>query len=153
RAPRARAEHGARVRAARHSRRAFRDRRRHPQRDPPRRQGPAGFAARSRRHRRDLSARAAPAAQRLDLGGGATALGRALLTSLLSSVPQLGHWPPPPRSARFLGTVPNTVGHGQHHYPVVGHDVRAARLFHWLWYAVPGLAPAQPFSPILSRGG
>src|SRR5665213_1652703 len=61
-AARPRPEHGARIVAAGHSRRAFRDRRRHPQRRARRARRPAGFDARSRRHRTELLARAADAA-------------------------------------------------------------------------------------------
>ena len=65
RAARAGAEHGARIVAEGHPRRAFRHRRRHQERAPRRAARCAGFAARSRRHRRRAiciccSSRAAP---------------------------------------------------------------------------------------------
>ena len=54
RAARPGAEHGARIVAAGHPRRAFRHRRRHRQRAPAGARGQAGLAARSRRHRAEL---------------------------------------------------------------------------------------------------
>ena len=62
-----------------HPRRALRHRRRHQERAPARAARQAGFHARSRRHRQDLPAHPAAAAQRLDLGGRAQALGGAVL--------------------------------------------------------------------------
>ena len=79
RAARPRPEHGARIVAAGHSCRAFRHRRRHPQRGAHRARRPAGFDARSRRHCVELLERAATAAQRLDLGTGTAAVGREVL--------------------------------------------------------------------------
>ena len=75
RAARAGAKHGARTGAAGHPCRAFRHRRRHPQRAPPGAARQAGFAARSRRHRGRAictccSSRAAPGRRRSSCGPG-----------------------------------------------------------------------------------
>ena len=55
-----------------------------------------GLAARSRRHRRELSARAAAAAQRLDAGGRAAAVGGEILTPRPIALPKFQ----PPRARR-----------------------------------------------------
>jgi hypothetical protein len=79
RAARAGPEHGARIVAAGHPYRAFRHRRRYPQRCPNRARRPSGLDARSRCHCVELLECAATAAQRLDLGAGTAAVGREVL--------------------------------------------------------------------------
>ena len=86
RAARAGAEHGARIVAAGHPCRAFRHRRRHPQRGARRARRQAGLDARSRRDCVELLERAATAAQRLDLGTGTAAVGGEVLSKSLPAL-------------------------------------------------------------------
>ena len=90
RAARAGAEHGARIVATGNSRRAFRHRRRHPQRRPRRVLRQAGFDARSRRHCAVLLERAATATQRLELGTGIAAMGGEILA--IAVIPGCAFW-------------------------------------------------------------
>ena len=73
-------EHGARARSARHPCGAFRHRRRDQERAPAGIAGSPCQHAGSDRHRGELPARAASAAQRVDVRTGAAAMGRAFLT-------------------------------------------------------------------------